>query len=625
MASVTDSLKRSSINITNISKSLFDTKRSVSTLNDSVDNISKIISTNTRVKNELFQNSQIIDSRRREASKRQEIEDQIESSRVSTAPSRGISFASRSDKGPLGRLIGFLGFTFAGWIVENLPTWIFMGKEFISRIETFGKSMYSMVNSIKLITESFGSVLENSFNAILRLNFNEFSEGSVAKSFDELNLAVQGLGGDITETFKLFTTPLNQSVETGEQAPGLGEDRPETMFPPSSSQGSLQGTNQDLYTLATIVSIESASPQGRADVAQSIYNRMKQRGQTATQVVTAPGQYSPFFAAPEQAKNIKTYEDAVNYLVKYKGYTRKTAENMIQSTISSLQNPQLQAEASRFIGSRTSFRGSPQNYKSLSNVVWRGSRSDNQFLNEEIVSGKPASIPTFISQPSTSSTTNTQQRPPLDLKKLGFSVGDRAGYIPRRGRIHAGRDIAIAHGTPVSVISDATITDRGIEPGYGYYVTYVDSNGIEHFYGHLREMPKVSKGQKLSAGTIIGHVGSTGWSTGPHLHWEVSPRIGEVGRPRKNVIDPIEYGFSASAPFKGSKAQISAPPSRVAQPAAMTPQRKGSSVVIIDDTKPQQSQVAYPSQQPSYTPTISEFKLLNNFIKNKLLLDLAYL
>jgi len=58
----------------------------------------------------------------------------------------------------------------------------------------------------------------------------------------------------------------------------------------------------------------------------------------------------------------------------------------------------------------------------------------------------------------------------------------------------------------------------------------------------------------------------------------------------------------------------------------MTPERKGSQILFIDDTQPQQPQVSYPvQQQPSVTPTISEFKLLNNFIKNKLLLDLAYL
>lgn len=595
MASIADSLKKSSINIDNISRSLKETKKSVSTVNDSVNNISKVILTNTRVKRELFENSKIINIRREEASKRQELEDQIESSKVSTSPSKGLGFISRSEKGPLERLLGFLGFITAGWIVENLPTWIFMGKEFISRIETFGRSMYEMVGNMKSIITSFGSILSNSFNAIVTLNFNEFSEGSVAKSFDELNLAVQGLGDDISKTFELFTTPLNKSVETGEEAPGLGEERPDTMFPSTLPQG----TNQDLYTLATITSLESGSQQGRADVAQSVYNRMKQRGQSATEVVTAKGQYEPFFVAPEQAKNIKTYEDAVNYLVKYKGYTKKTAENMIRSSVSAISNPQMQSEALKFVGSRTSFRGSPQNYKRLPNVVFRGSSSDNQFLNEEVVKGGPAAVPSFgVSQTTTS--------PGKGGKIIQYLTGDRT-----HKRYRADHAAGNYH-DHVAFDSQAT-RDAAIKwlRGKGWVVGSINTGrhaeGSYHYKNLAFDIPFYS-GNNTKKGVTDDAKGET--------------KLSSMLR-----SDLIAGGFNGPQ-LGGSSVQpqISAPPSRATQPAAMTPERRGSSVVIVDDTKPQQPQVSYPSQQqPSYTPTVSEFKLLNNFIKNKLLIDLAYL
>lgn len=597
MATVADSLRSSSINITNISKSLFETKRSVSSVNESVSNISRIISTNTRIKRDLFETSEIISSRRREASKRQELEDQLESSNVSTSPSKGLAFAGKSTKGPLGRLLGFLGFITAGWIVENLPTWIFMGQEFITRIQKFGQSMYNMIGSMQTIIESFGDILKNSFGAIINLDFNEFSEGSVAESFDELNLAVQGLGDDITETFRLFTTPLNESVETGEQAPGLGEDRPETMFPPAG------GTNQDLYTLATITSLESASQQGRADVAQSIYNRMKQRGQSATQVATAPGQYSPFFAAPEEAKKIKTYDDAVNYLVKYKGYTRKTAETMIQSTLSAISNPQLQAEASRFIGARTSFRGSPQNYKSLPNVVFRGSSSDNQFLNEEVVQGGAAAVPSFVSsQPSAVPSKN---------QKSAVIPGKTPGYSQ-----------AVAFGKSLLARGYKNIWQH---PDFNWNSGYTGSGkervaprdyNSYHNYGEALDISAYNGEGKLDA-----------------LYAELNKNRGRYGIAEllwrtKGHEDHLHISFNktgATLTSSAPTAQIAPPPSRMAQPAAMTPERKGSQIVLIDDTQPQAPQVSYQSQQPTVTPTISEFKLLNNFIKNKLLLDLAYL
>ena len=131
---LSDSIKKSNINLQNISNSLSGTQRSLSSVNDSVDKVSKTITTNTKIKKDLFSRSDILKSRRAEASKRQEIEDQIESSNVSTSPSKGLSFASKSEQGPFGRLLGFLSFLTAGWIVENLPTWIFMGQEFISKI-----------------------------------------------------------------------------------------------------------------------------------------------------------------------------------------------------------------------------------------------------------------------------------------------------------------------------------------------------------------------------------------------------------------------------------------------------------------------------------------------------------
>ena len=151
MATVAEVLRKSTINIQNITQTLSETKTSTSTVNQSVENISRIVATNTRIKRELFTRSDILNSRREEASKRQELEDQIESTKVSTSPQAGLTFASRSEKGPLGRLLGFLGFTFAGWIVENLPTWIFMGQGFISRINSFARSMYNMVYNMQNI------------------------------------------------------------------------------------------------------------------------------------------------------------------------------------------------------------------------------------------------------------------------------------------------------------------------------------------------------------------------------------------------------------------------------------------------------------------------------------------
>ena len=93
MATVADSLKRSSINIQNISKSLSATKESVTSVNDSVGNISRIITTNAKIKRDLFSTSQTLIARREEASQRKEREDAVEASQVSTSTTRGFAFS----------------------------------------------------------------------------------------------------------------------------------------------------------------------------------------------------------------------------------------------------------------------------------------------------------------------------------------------------------------------------------------------------------------------------------------------------------------------------------------------------------------------------------------------------
>ena len=73
------------------------------------------------------------------------------------------------------------------------------------------------------------------------------------------------------------------------------------------------------------------------------------------------------------------------------------------------------------------------------------------------------------------------------------------------------------------------------EAGYGYLVV-VENDGVQSFYGHLSEI-SVQVGQEVGNGTIVGATGSTGRSTGPHLHWEV--RVD--GMP----VDPLQYAPGA--------------------------------------------------------------------------------
>lgn len=89
-----------------------------------------------------------------------------------------------------------------------------------------------------------------------------------------------------------------------------------------------------------------------------------------------------------------------------------------------------------------------------------------------------------------------------------------------RSSTHTGLDIAAAKGTPIKVIADGKVTFAAYNGSYGYLVKVEHENGVESWYAHTSKM-NVTVGQKVKSGDVIALVGSTGNSTGPHLHFEI--------------------------------------------------------------------------------------------------------
>lgn len=98
----------------------------------------------------------------------------------------------------------------------------------------------------------------------------------------------------------------------------------------------------------------------------------------------------------------------------------------------------------------------------------------------------------------------------------------RAKRKQSRRQFHMGVDMAAARGTPVRAALDGTIVSMGRSRSYGYYIRLLHENGVETAYAHLsRFQTQMEVGQALQTGDVIGYVGSTGRSTGPHVHYEV--------------------------------------------------------------------------------------------------------
>ena len=237
MASISSSFRLSLLASEDANRSINTTKNQILKSNISIDKISRVISSNTKEKERLAFKSSILDARRREASRRKEIEDRVEASKVTTNPTRGFRMIGSSSAGPFQRLLGFLGFLTAGWLVENLPTIIFIGKEFISRVFKVGSLISDFIGDTLNIISNFGTLLTSIVTNIATFDFTDQSD-RVKNSFLDLNSSMQSVNDELFQAYKLLTTPLTQSSDTGEEAPPLGEDAPNTLYPqPSTSSG----------------------------------------------------------------------------------------------------------------------------------------------------------------------------------------------------------------------------------------------------------------------------------------------------------------------------------------------------------------------------------------------------
>ena len=108
---------------------------------------------------------------------------------------------------------------------------------------------------------------------------------------------------------------------------------------------------------------------------------------------------------------------------------------------------------------------------------------------------------------------------PLEFTRITSGFSMRFHPILQKWRAHLGTDFAAPTGTPARTVGDGVVSFAGVQGGYGNVVIIKHRNNHETLYAHLSKI-NVRVGQSIEQGETIGLVGSTGWSTGPHLHFE---------------------------------------------------------------------------------------------------------
>jgi murein DD-endopeptidase MepM/ murein hydrolase activator NlpD len=127
-----------------------------------------------------------------------------------------------------------------------------------------------------------------------------------------------------------------------------------------------------------------------------------------------------------------------------------------------------------------------------------------------------------------------------DLNRIASGFGYRIDPIYKTVKLHAGLDFSAPQGTPIYATADGVVTVAGnTANGYGNHVVIDHGYGYETLYGHMVRV-KASRGDHVKRGDLIGYVGSTGKSTGPHCHYEV----------HKNgqKLDPVYFFYNDLSP-----------------------------------------------------------------------------
>lgn len=135
---------------------------------------------------------------------------------------------------------------------------------------------------------------------------------------------------------------------------------------------------------------------------------------------------------------------------------------------------------------------------------------------------------------------------PVEFTRISSGFSMRVHPVSGEWKAHKGIDFPAPTGTPIRASGDGVVDFAGTQNGYGNFVTIKHWNNYSTAYAHMsRFAPGIRKGSKVSQGDVIGYVGTTGWSTGAHLHYEF--RVGGEAK------DPSKMNVTAQAPLTAAE------------------------------------------------------------------------
>ena len=174
---------------------------------------------------------------------------------------------------------------------------------------------------------------------------------------------------------------------------------------------------------------------------------------------------------------------------------------------------------------------------------------------------------------------------PIDGARISSSFGNRRHPILGYTRLHAGTDFAAPSGTPIYAAGSGTIEMAQRNGSFGNYVRIRHANGYQTAYAHMRGYGRgIRKGVRVRQGQVIGYVGTTGRSTGPHLHYEVIHNGNKVNPQRIRVPTGRTLSGQQLAAFQEARTNIN---TMMAEAPSMTQLAEAELTSDADETSSQ--------------------------------------
>jgi murein DD-endopeptidase MepM/ murein hydrolase activator NlpD len=634
---------KSSINTANINRSVGSFRQSLNNAQKSAGRVNSSILQRNKFKKESISKKNSLFLQRRSAVRRKESQDASEATTalgIRRAPSRITSGSTRSF---FGRMMDISGALMAGWLVTNLPNIINLAEATSRRAVEVARVLGGAINSFTQILNTLFTGLTTIGASLLRGDIASIPN-KLSKSVEDMQTSFTRMFLQLEDAYKVLTQPLDFSKDIEELRERLGLEVPgEEPGPGGERSPGGGGQLQPIHRQALDI---IAKPESGGN-----YNSMNQ-GTDSNGKIVGSGDSNKIIGKALTSMTIGEVmerQDERKYPRNARPDRGIHAAGKYQIVGNTLPS------AMKGAGLSPSDMFSPENQDLLGLAVLRDKGIGAWTVGGSKYSAKDRAIieqarRTPLGAPTATVQPGTRFRKDQDITSIVGAKGTPSvivtslrGNRVRNGRSqwHGGIDIATDNGVYIALRANCVVLYAGDRGGYGLLVdVWVESYGIKLRMAHCSSiLPNCKAGAVIPAGVSFARVGSTGESTGPHIHFETDTNKNGTmngGRDYGGNTDPSPYvslllltsrqsnGFKGVTSTTGKPLAQTTPTGTGGSPEvlqSLTPERKGQTVIV---TQPQTQAAPPPPSAPASMMPMVVGDSLNSIHNSILLNQLAY-